>query len=573
MTAPPVPGSSYRAAGPGRAATALLLLLCAFSGAAGASGGAALAMPDRHAASAATRALNAGGNAVDAAVAAAFSLAVTYPEAGNIGGGGFLLALVDGEESFLDFRETAPEAAHADMYLDAQGRFQGRAALVGARAAGVPGTVRGLRAAHERFGTRPWAELLAPAIELAEGGFTVPQELAAAAREASDYLAGETNFKRYFNAIETGSRFRQPALAATLRRLAADPDDFYRGETARLLLAQMARDGGLINAEDLAGYRPRWREPLAGSWRGYRVLAAPPPSSGGVALLQLLAMREAAAPYFDGLAHNSAAYLHGLAELSKRVFADRARYLADPDFVDVPLRDLLNPAYLASRAAGLDADAISPTATVPPGLEATDTTHFSIVDDAGNAVSLTYTLNWEFGCGVVVDGAGFLLNNEMDDFSAAPGVPNEFGVIGGRANAIAPGKRMLSSMTPTLLLEDGAPAAVLGTPGGSTIFTSVFQVLLNLHDHGMAAQAAVDADRYHHQLPQARLIRHDAERVPAATRSGLTALGYRLQENDWGPLGDVQLVVRDAGGLRAAADRRGRGVGVLLASEPAEHRP
>ncbi|MEQ8263573.1 gamma-glutamyltransferase [Pseudohaliea sp.] len=552
-----------------RLLTALLLTVALVAHPPAAQGRAygALAMPDPFAADAAAGVIADGGNAVDAAIAAAFVLAVTYPEAGNIGGGGFLLAVMGGEPAFLDFRETAPAAAQADMYLAEDGSFRAREALVGGRASGVPGTVRGLAAAHGRYGTLPWARLLAPAVRLARDGFAVPPGLAEIAGETRAFLAGETNFARYFGGLVPGQRFRQPELAATLERLATDPEDFYRGHTAELLLAQQARSGGLISAADLVGYSPRWREPLAGQWRGYTVLTAPPPSSGGVALLQLLALREAAAPLFEGTGHNEPRYLHLLAELEKRVFADRARYLADPDFVPVPVDALLDPAYLARRAAGVNAAAISPPEAVPPGLEGPHTTHFSILDPAGNAVSLTYTLNWDFGSGVVVEGAGFLLNNEMDDFSAAPGVPNEFGVVGGEANAIAPGKRMLSSMTPTILLEDGAPAIVLGTPGGSTIFTSVFQVLLNLVDAGLAPQDAVDATRFHHQLPQARLIRHDQWPIPAGTRRGLEDLGYRVEPNDWGHLGDVQLVTAGPAGTAAAADRRGRGVARILPDE------
>jgi gamma-glutamyltranspeptidase/glutathione hydrolase len=545
---------------------AALLLIVALAAEGHADGG--LAMPDRFAADVAEGVIADGGNAVDAAIAAAFSLAVTYPEAGNLGGGGFLLAVMDGEPAFLDFREVAPAAARADMYLADDGSFRAREALVGGLASGVPGTVRGLAAAHLRYGTLPWQRLVAPAIALAREGFTVPADLAEAAAETRDWLAGETNFERYFGGLEAGRRFRQPELAATLERLAGDPDDFYRGRTAELLIAQQARSGGLITAADLARYAPRWREPLTGSWRGYSVVTAPPPSSGGLALLQLLALRDAVAPLFEGTQHNDARYVHLLSELEKRVFADRARYLADPDFVRVPADALLDPTYLAGRAAAVDADAISPAESVPPGLEGPHTTHFSIVDPDGNAVSLTYTLNWDFGSGVVVEGAGFLLNNEMDDFSAAPGVPNEFGVVGGEANAIAPGKRMLSSMTPTILLDEGVPAIVLGTPGGSTIFTSVFQVLLNLVDAGLAPQAAVDATRYHHQLPQDRLIRHDQWSIPAATRRGLADLGYQVAPNDWGHLGDVQLVTGGPLGSAAAADRRGRGEARILAADP-----
>ena len=556
-----------------RLCVALLLALSLSLAPGGQARAAALAMPDRFAAETVEAILADGGNAMDAAVAAAFSLAVTYPEAGNLGGGGFLVAVMDGDRAFLDFREVAPNAASASMYLDSDGAFRSREALVGARASGVPGTVRGLAAAHARHGTLPWPRLLAPAIRLARDGFPVPRGLAEAAAETSEYLAGETNFDRHFGGLRSGETFRQVALAETLERLAADPEDFYTGRTAERLVAQQARDGGLITAEDLADYRPRWRAPLSGSWRGYTVLTAPPPSSGGIALLQLLGLREAAAEHFADTGHNDARYLHLLAELEKRVFADRARYLADPDFVPVPTAALLAPAYLARRAAGVDPAAISPAESVTPGLDGPHTTHFSILDHAGNAVSLTYTLNWSFGSGVVVEDAGFLLNNEMDDFSAAPGVPNEFGVVGGEANAIAPGKRMLSSMTPTILLRDGAPAVILGTPGGSTIFTTVFQVLLNLLDAGLSPQAAVDAARYHHQLPQAQLIRHDPGPVPAATRRGLEALGYRVEANSWGHLGDAQLVTAGPLGLAAAADRRGRGVARVLAPPRAGPEP
>lgn len=529
---------------------------------------AAIAMPDAHAADTAEHILRAGGNAVDAAVAAAFSLAVTYPEAGNIGGGGFATVWFAGEANFLDFREMAPAAAQRDMYLDERGEFLSRQALVGARASGVPGTVDGLQQLHERYGVLPWTTLLQPAIELAREGFVVPEALAALRDETSVFLNGETNFDAHFSALQTGHMFRQPALAATLERIADDPADFYAGETAGLLLAQMQRSGGLITGADLRAYRSVWREPLIRSWRGFSIIAPPPPSSGGIALIQLLAMRDLRDDLFAGSAHNSARYLHLLAELEKRVFADRAEYLGDPDFVEVPTRELLAPDYLAGRAAQINPSAISPADAVPPGLESADTTHFSILDSDGNAISLTYTLNWDFGSGVVVEGAGFLLNNEMDDFSAKVGAQNIFGVVGSRANAIAPGKRMVSSMTPTLGLRDGEIALVIGSPGGSTIFTSVFQTLLNLYDFAMPAVDAVAAMRFHHQLPAAQLIRHDARPVPAATRTGLEAMGYSVEVNSWGDMGDVQLIVRRGSVLEAAADPRGRGEARLLELVP-----
>ncbi len=527
-------------------------------------------MPDRFAAQTARTILEAGGNAVDAAVASAFSLAVTYPEAGNIGGGGFMVSHVEGQAAFLDFRETAPLTAQRNMFLDANGEFQQRRSLVGGLAVGVPGTVRGLEAAHQRYGTLPWAQLLAPAIALAEQGFEVPASLAELREESVEYFAGEVNFAKHFSGLRAGARFRQPALARTLRRIADDPDDFYTGLIAQQIISQMAASNGLLRARDLAEYQPLWRDPLSVTWRDYVVLSTAPPSSGGIALAQQLTMRDALNSAFAGLEHNSADYLHLIAEIQKRVFADRGDYLGDPDFSDLPTAALIDADYLQRRAAGVNTTAIS--RDVQPGLsavaqvreaapESPDTTHFSILDGQGNAVSLTYTLNFEFGSGVVVEGAGFLLNNEMDDFSAKPGVPNGFGVIGADANAVAPGKRMLSSMSPAILLQDGRAAVVLGTPGGSTIFTSVFQVILNLVDFGMSAEAAVSASRFHHQLPAATELRHDPEAsLSAADRRQLTDLGYDVVPNWWGPIGDIQLIrVSREDRLEAAADPRGRG--------------
>ncbi|MEM0955734.1 MAG: gamma-glutamyltransferase [Pseudomonadota bacterium] len=538
---------------------------------------AAVAMPDQYAAAAARDVLEAGGNAVDAAIAATFVLAVTYPEAGNIGGGGFMLSYVNGEAAFLDFRERAPLAATRNMFLDDSGEFVQRRSLVGALAVGVPGTVRGMQEAHRRYARLPWRTLLVPAVRLARDGFVVPDALATMAREASEYFAEDTNFAAHF-ALKSGERFRQPDLALTLMRIADDPDNFYKGLIAQQIISQMAESRGLINARDLSEYTAVWREPLQMPWREYSLLSAPPPSSGGIALAQQLGMRDAAQPLFGGLAHNSAEYLHLLAEIQKRVFADRGDYLGDPDFGDVPVTALIDSNYLRQRATGINPNAIS--ANVQPGLsmnaadsevtqatrESPDTTHFSVIDGKGNAVSLTYTLNFEFGSGVVVEGAGFLLNNEMDDFSAKPGVPNGFGVIGADMNAIEPGKRMLSSMSPSILLQGETPAVVLGTPGGSTIFTSVFQVLLNLLDYDMSASGAVAAPRFHHQLPDYKRLRHDPDpNLSARDRQALEALGYEVVANWWGSIGDVQLVRRTrAGLLEAASDPRGRGVALVF---------
>jgi gamma-glutamyltranspeptidase/glutathione hydrolase len=538
------------------------------------AGIAAVAAPDRPSAEVARDMLRRGGNAVDAAIATAFALAVTYPEAGNLGGGGFLTLHIDGKQAFLDFRETAPATATRDMYLDAAGKAVPDASLVGARAAGVPGTVAGLWAAHQRYGTLPWKALLAPAIRLAREGFVVDAQLAERIREQTAELAGRTNFAAHFGGVAAGQRWRQPELARTLERIAAQGSDgFYRGRTADLIVAEMRRGGGLVSAADLVGYRAAWREPLRFTWRGQEVVTAPPPSSGGIALAQLLGMREALAPAFTGLAHNSAGYVHLLAEVMKRVFADRAEYLGDPDFVSVPTTKLTDPAYIARRAAEVRA-LPSTLPAVRPGLEdSPQTTHFSIIDGAGGAVALTYTLNGSFGNGVVVTGAGFLLNNEMDDFSTRPGQPNLYGVVGGRANEIAPGKRMLSSMTPTLLLRDGRVVASLGTPGGSTIFTGVFQTLLNMADFGMDPQAAVAASRMHHQLlPPDRIVYSQCCALAPETLAGLQALGYKVERSGW-EFGDMMVIAVDAAGrLQTGADPRGRGVGLVFEAMPSGRR-
>lgn len=530
---------------------------------------AALAMPDQFSAEAARRVLAAGGNAVDAAVAVAFTLAVTYPEAGNIGGGGFMLMRIAGQNEFLDYREVAPSAASRDMFLDSAGNVIPGSSLSGHRAAGVPGTVAGMWAAHQRHGKLSWAQVLAEPIRLARDGFVVGEELAGRYRSALEMHREGTNLREHFGAMEATRTLQQPALAATLARIAsAGAADFYSGETAGLIVAEMARGGGLISRADLANYRVVWREPLVARWRQYRIVTAPPPSSGGVALLQLLHMHDELKEQFVGLKHNSAGYVHLIAEIEKRVFADRAEYMGDPDFIDVPVTALLEPGYLAARAANIDTTQISPTPDITPGLESTDTTHYSIVDRWGNAVSNTYTINFGFGNGVVVGGAGFLLNNEMDDFSVKPGVPNIFGVVGADANEIAPNKRMLSSMTPTIALQDEQVQMVVGSPGGSTIFTSVFQTMLNLVEFDFSPQQAVDAARFHHQLLPKDLISMSLA-LPPKSQTELAEMGYRVEHNSWGVYGDVQLIWRGDNGLEAASDGRYRGKSMLLAGDGA----
>ena len=527
--------------------------------------GGAVAAPNQYGADVAAQVLKKGGNAVDAAVATAFTLAVTYPEAGNIGDGGFMTMFIDGKPYFLDYRETAPKAATRDMYLDDKGEVIENLSLVGSRAAGVPGTVMGLWEAHQKFGKLPWSELITPAIGYAKTGFKVADKQYQYREDALKLFNGTTNFADYFGSMKPGETFRQPELAATLERIAdKGANEFYQGQTADLLVAQMKADKGLITKEDLQDYKVNWREPLTVNWRGNTLYTAPPPSSGGIALAQLIAIKEDRAADFKGVELNSAKYIHLLAEIEKRVFADRADYLGDPAFSDVPVKQLTDPAYLKKRAAEVNPTAISPTEKVRPGLEPHQTTHFSIVDADGNAVSNTYTLNWDYGSGVVVKGAGFLLNDEMDDFSSKPGVANAFGVVGGDANAIAPGKRMLSSMSPSLVTRDGKVTLVLGTPGGSRIFTSIFQVLNNLYDYNLPLEKAVAAQRVHHQLLPKDTIYYDAYApLTGKVADELKAMGYTLEDQGW-EMGDIQAIRINGNQLETASDPRGRGVGTVV---------
>ena len=532
--------------------------------------GGAVAAPDEYSAKVAAEVLRKGGNAVDAAVATAFTLAVTYPEAGNIGGGGFMTLFMNGKPYFLDYRETAPKAASKTMFLDDKGEVIENLSLVGARAAGVPGTVLGLWDAHERFGKLPWSELLTPAIGYAREGFKVADQQFQYREDAIGLFNGATNFEDYFGSMSAGATFRQPELAKTLERIAdRGPDDFYKGQTADLLVAQMKRDGGLITKQDLTDYRTKWREPMRVDWQGKTLYTAPLPSSGGIALAQLIGIKEQRAADFKDVPLNSARYIHLLAEIEKRVFADRADYLGDPDFSDVPVAKLTSPEYLKRRAAEIDPTSISKTENVRPGLEPHQTTHFSIVDADGNAVSNTYTLNWDYGSGVVVKGAGFLLNDEMDDFSAKPGVANAFGVVGSDANAIEPGKRMLSSMSPSIVTQDGQVSLVLGTPGGSRIFTSIFQVLNNVYDFNLPLDKAVAAQRVHHQLLPKDTIYYDAYApLEGEVAQKLKAMGYTLEDQGWS-MGDIQAVRVEGTSLKTASDPRGRGVGIVVERDPA----
>ncbi|MGE8314379.1 MAG: gamma-glutamyltransferase [Pseudomonas putida] len=545
-------------------ALAAAILSCSSVYAATLEGG-AVAAPDQYGAQVAADILKKGGNAVDAAVATAFTLAVTYPEAGNIGGGGFMTLFVDGKPYFLDYREVAPKAATRNMYLDDKGEVIENLSLVGVRAAGVPGTVMGLWEAHQKFGKLPWSELLTPAIGYAKNGFKVAEKQYQYRNDAQGMFKTATNFNDYFGNMKVGELFKQPEMAQTLERIAdKGVSEFYQGKTADLLVTQMQADKGLITKDDLKDYKAVWREPMAVSWRGNVVYTAPPPSSGGVALAQLLGIKEDRAVDFKGVAHNSAQYIHLLAEIEKRVFADRADYLGDPAFTKVPVDQLVAKDYLAKRAAQVNPKAISDTDKVKPGLEPHQTTHFSIVDKQGNAVSNTYTLNLDYGSGVVVKGAGFLLNDEMDDFSAKPGAANAFGVVGGDANAIEPGKRMLSSMSPSLMTRDGKVELVIGTPGGSRIFTSIFQVMNNLYDYGMPLDKAVAAQRVHHQLLPKDTIYFDSYApLTGPVADELKKMGYVLEDQGW-EMGDIQAIRVDGAKLETASDPRGRGVGMIV---------
>ena len=532
---------------------------------------AAIAIPDKYAAQIAEDVLRRGGNAVDAAVATGFALAVTFFDAGNIGGGGFMLIHFDGDSTFLDYREKAPYAASRDMYLDENGDVIDQASLIGGQAAGVPGTVAGMWAAHQRYGNLPWRDLVLPAAKLAGDGFYPAPILVDDVRDTFDWFGDRTNFRDYFGEIQADKLFHQPELAKTLERIAEQgADDFYRGETAKMLVDQMGRSNGLITMEDLESFTAVWREPLRSKWRDYEIVSAPPPSSGGFAVVQLLKMKDYLNHYFVDVAHNSPQYIHLVAEMEKRVFADRAEYMGDPDFVEMDMDALLSEDYIARRAQEVDPKNISTLEGVQPGLESPETTHYSIMDQWGNAVSNTYTINWDYGSGVIVEGAGFLLNNEMDDFSAKPGVPNVFGVVGNTANEIQPGKRPLSSMSPTILLKDDQVAIVVGTPGGSTIFTSVFQTIVNILDFGMQPLEAVGATRFHHQLLPPDLITMSvASPLPEETISALGDRGYRVEPHDF-EFGDVQVIWRNQDELLPAADPRDRGVAKVIEMTGAE---
>jgi gamma-glutamyltranspeptidase/glutathione hydrolase len=479
--------------------------------------------------------LRKGGNAVDASIATAFALAVTYPTAGNIGGGGFMLVRTSkGETVAIDYRERAPLKATRGMYLDPAGNVVPEASTVGYRAAGVPGTVAGMWEAHRRFGKLPWRDLVQPSVELAENGFAISYDLARSLKSMSRLFSRFPESSRIFNRqgrfYEWGEKLVQPELGRTLSRIRDQgPKGFYAGETARLLEEDMRSNGGLITEEDLEAYRVVVREPLNGRYRGCEVLTMPPPSSGGVALLQMLGILEAYE--LAGMGFGSSATSHLLIEAMKRAFADRAAHMGDPDFVRVPLAQLLDATYIGGLRKGIQPNKATPASEIKASVfgsrESEHTTHFSVVDREGNAVANTYTINSGYGSGAVAKGLGFLLNNEMDDFAAKVGVPNAYGLIQGEANAIQPLKRPLSSMTPTIVLRDGKLAYVLGSPGGPTIINTVLQTILNLVDFEMNVQRAVAGPRIHHQwLPDE--VRYEPGGLNADTKLALEALGHKF---------------------------------------------
>ena len=524
---------------------------------------------DEYASRVGVEVLRSGGNAVDAAVAVQFALAVVNPEAGNIGGGGFMvLHRGTGERAALDFREKAPLAATRDMYLDSEGNLTDKS-VVGHLAAGVPGTVAGMWAAHERYGTRPWAELVEPAVRLAEG-FEVGERFLGSlspsmVESLSAFPASAAQFlPREGQPPMVGDTLRQPDLAATLRRIRDQgPEGFYAGETAELIVAEMERGGGLITRQDLASYEAAWREPITFRYRDHTVLSMPPSSSGGATMAEMANILErwdlGAMPW------HGPEMVHLYAEAWKRAYADRNHYLADPDFVDMPLVRMTSPEYAAERAATISPSAATPSTDIGPGMEGPDegenTTHFSIVDASGSAVSVTTTINSWYGSKVTVAGAGFVLNNEMDDFAAKPGTPNQFGLVQGENNAIEPGKRMLSAMTPSIVLGPaGQLRMVTGTPGGSTIITTVFQTISNVLDYGMNVAQAVNAPRVHHQhLPDQ--IYYEEGGLDPATVAALEALGHTMVERS-GISGDVQAILVQNGMLTAWSDPRRGGVAI-----------
>ncbi|MEL6123637.1 MAG: gamma-glutamyltransferase, partial [Bacteroidota bacterium] len=508
--------------------------------------------------------LQQGGNAVDAAIATTFALAVCYPVAGNIGGGGFMvLRMADGTTDALDYRETAPAAADRDMYLDENGDVIRDLSTAGHLAAGVPGTVDGMVKAYERYSKlKDWSALIQPSIDLAAKGLLLTEREAAGLNRTKDrfvkYNTRTPRFVKVDGEWQTGEVLQQPELAEVLSAIRDQGHDgFYNGWVADSIVAEMERGGGIISQEDLAGYEAKWREPLIGEYNGYDIISMPPASSGGIALLQLLSSVEDR--NIGDYTWHSLESIHLMVEAERRVYADRATHVGDADYWDVPVKGLIDEEYNRLRMSSFDPSVATDSETIyagePANGESEQTTHFSIVDAEGNAVSITTTINTGYGSKVVVGGAGFFLNNEMDDFSAKPGVPNFFGLLGNEANAIEPGKRMLSSMTPTIVARDGDLSMVVGTPGGSTIITSVFQTILNVLEWDMTASEAVQSCRFHHQWKPDAII-YERGCIDSITIQALQEMGHEFMER--GNIGRVEAIVKLADGrLEVAADQRG----------------
>lgn len=508
-----------------------------------------------------------GGNAIDAAIAVQFALAVVYPNAGNIGGGGFLVYRGKGGDSdALDYREKAPEKASRDMYLDAQGNAITDKSLYGALASGIPGTVDGMVKAYNKYGKLSWKKDIQPAIDLAQNGFQIT------AQQASELNSHKERFLKYNNKPiafvkndlwKAGDLLRQPQLAKTLKLIRDNGrKGFYEGPVAAAIVASMQNTSGVISTKDLKDYQSVWRKTVSGKYKNYTVISMPPPSSGGIALITMLKQVSDYPLKKWGFQRDSTVQL--MVEVERRAYADRATYLGDPDFFKVPQTALLSKSYINSRIKGINFNKATPSSEVKPGTlslkESEETTHYSIVDSEGNAVSATTTLNGSYGSLVVVDGGGFIMNNEMDDFSVKPGTPNMYGLVGGEANSIVPGKRMLSSMTPTIIEEDGKLRMVVGTPGGSTIITSVFQTILNVLEFGKTMQQAVAAPRFHHQwLPDEVFAEKGA--IDDATRIKLEYKGYKITERS--PMGRVDaILIKSDGTLETGADPRGNDKGL-----------
>jgi gamma-glutamyltranspeptidase / glutathione hydrolase len=500
--------------------------------------------------------LQAGGNAVDAAITVGFALAVTHPMAGNLGGGGFMLVrLANGKTTFFDFREAAPGKANRDMYLGPDGNAT-KDSIFGWRSSGVPGSVAGFEAAYKKFASKPWKELMAPSVKLARDGFPVSRTLAESLTGRQNPIAADPESTRIFlrdhNPYKAGETLKQTDLADTLERIQKEgARGFYEGETAKRLEADMTAHGGLITAEDLKNYKAIERVPLEGNYKDCHIITAPPPSAGGIGLLQMMGMLTGT--HFDSDGANSPKAVHYEAEAMRRFYADRSEYLGDPGFYNVPVKALLDPPYLEWRRKSIDPEHATPSEAIEPGLpktqsahiswtEGDDTTHYNVVDAKGNAVAVTYTLNNLYGNGITAPGLGFLLNDEMDDFAAKPGSPNMFGVLGGDANAIEAGKRPLSSMTPTMITKGGKLFMVVGAPGGSRITTGVMQVILDVLDFHMNPQDAVDLPRFHHQWKPDVLSLQNG--FPLQAAEVLARMGYQIK-----PIGGVArveaIVVKD----------------------------